>query len=147
MASGYDFLFHAPGTKNVVALQWPIRPRFCATQSDVERPFYPARARLVGGKTIQTLSSEDSLLVLCAHAAKHSWANISWVRDIAELDQSTELDWDSVISTAGQLGIRRIVGISFLLANQLLGAPPPSAVQRFVEQDSHIPALTKRVSA
>ena len=147
MASGYECVFDAPGTKNVVELQWRILPRFYAINFDVEGLFDRARPLLVGGKTIQTLSNEDSLLVLCAHAAKHSWANISWVRDIAELDQSTELDWDSVISTAGQLGIRRIVGISFLLANQLLGAPPPSAVQRFVEQDSHIPALTKRVSA
>jgi hypothetical protein len=63
--------------------------------------------------------------VLCTHAAKHVWVQLSWLCDIAELVKSPQLDWNAIQDEADRLGIRRIVNLNLLLAHKLLGAPLP----------------------
>ncbi len=78
-----------------------------------------SRGLKTGETTWRTLSSEDLLLVLCVHAAKHVWTQLSWFRDIAHLAKDKNLDWGVVYREARRLGIKRILALSLGLANQL----------------------------
>ena len=64
------------------------------------------------------------MLVLCVHAAKHGWAHLGMLRDIATL-ADLGLDWEWVRMEARQLGIFRILLVSLLLTRNLLSCPVP----------------------
>ena len=74
---------------------------------------------------MRTLCDQDLMLVLCVHAAKHAWKQISWLCDIVQLARSRQLDWAALQAKAEGLGIMRIVAVTFLLAHKLLGAAVP----------------------
>jgi hypothetical protein len=83
------------------------------------------------------LCAVDLLLVLCVHAAKHVWLQLSWLCDIAQLAKSPHLDWTAVQTEARRLGIERIVNLNLLLAHKLLGTPPHVAIaERLVNDKS-----------
>jgi hypothetical protein len=79
---------------------------------------------------MRTLRPEDLLLVLCVHATKHVWIQLSWLCDIAQLAKSRQLDWTAIQDEARRLGIERIVNLNLLLAHKLLGSPLPPATQK-----------------
>jgi hypothetical protein len=138
LAAGYEFTFHSANNPNVLELQWQILPRFWTVDFDTKDLFVRSQGVQIGERSIPTLGNEDLVLVLCAHAAKHAWSKLSWIRDVAELSQARNLDWDQVIDGAGRLGLRRIVAITFGLATRAFTTPVPPAVQRLIETDSLI---------
>jgi hypothetical protein len=123
--SGYEFVFDGFGNANVVELQWRILPRFYAVEFDTEAFFQRARGIEVSGMKVATLSSEDLFLVLCVHAAKHLWARLSWIYEIAGLSTAGDIDWDRVKREATRLGIQWIVGVSCRLGQDLFGVSIP----------------------
>ncbi len=89
----------------------------------------------LGGRRMRTLRAEDLLLVLCVHAAKHVWIQLSWLCDIAQLVKSSQLDWDAIHDEARRLGIERIVTLNLFLAHELLGSAMPPAIQKRLGED------------
>jgi Uncharacterised nucleotidyltransferase len=89
----------------------------------------------LAGYSVPSLCPDDLLLVLCVHAAKHVWAQVSGLCDIAKLAMSQRIDWDAVWQRASGLGIRRIVALNFLLAQHLLDATLPIPIQRWLQKD------------
>jgi hypothetical protein len=83
------------------------------------------------------------MLVLCVHAAKHSWMQLSYLCDIAQLARSRALDWAALQAEAARLGIARLVAVTFLLAHKLLGAPLPAGLD--LHRDPAAEPLTQRV--
>lgn len=125
LKSGYEYTFdHALG-RNLLELHWQVQPRFYAVDFDISEFFGRAIEVNIGGTPVRTLCPEDLLLVLCVHAAKHLWAQLSMLRDVAQLMRTARIDWSAVHERARRLGIERIVAITFILANKLLGVPGP----------------------
>jgi hypothetical protein len=87
------------------------------------------------GRTVRTLRREDLLLVLCVHAAKHVWVQLSWLCDIAQLAKSQQLDWNAIQDEAQRLGIERILSLNLLLAHKLLGATLTPQIQKRLRDD------------
>jgi hypothetical protein len=112
--------FDSANGRNLVEIKWQILPRFYAVDFDVEGFFQRARAVTTGGRSLQTLCPEDLLLVLCVHAAKHAWTQLSWLCDIVQLAGTGAIDWKAAQTQARQLGIARIVAVTFFLAEELL---------------------------
>jgi hypothetical protein len=128
LKSGYEYTFDSAVAQNLVEVQWRILPRFYAIDFDVDGFFQRSVPCTVSGMTLRTLCTEDLMLVLCVHAAKHAWQQLSWLCDIAELARSHQIDWNAVQEQAKHLGIERIVAVSFFLAHKLLEAPLPDVV-------------------
>jgi len=87
------------------------------------------------------LSPEDSLLVLCLHAAKHLWMRLIWLSDIAETLRTQTIDYSLVFSRARAMGIVRILGISLWLAKNVLRAELPKPAEEMIAADPRVPAL------
>ncbi len=119
--SGYEDTFGGALGSNVLELQWRIVPRFYSIDTDIDALFDRATVVSLGGRSLRTICAEDLMLVLCVHAAKHGWAQLSWLCDIAKLTPS--LDWVVVQEQARRLGIERIVAVTFFLAHRLHGTP------------------------
>jgi len=125
LASGCGYVFHSPAGRNLLDLQWRIVPRFYSIDFEVADLLKRADEIVVNGCPMRTLRPEDLLLVLCVHAAKHVWTQLSWLCDIAQLAKSRCLDWNAIQDEANRLGIERIVNLNLLLAHKLLGSPLP----------------------
>src|SRR5229473_4299455 len=145
LQTGYERSFDSAAGKNLVELQWALLPHFYAVDLDVDDLLARAGRTVVGGYEVPSLSPEDSLLVLCLHAAKHLWTRLIWLSDIAETLRSYSgthtIDYSLVFSRARALGIARILGVSFWLVKNVLRAEIPQPAEEIIAADSRVPAL------
>ncbi len=132
--SGYETIFDGFANRNLVELQWHILPRFYAVDFDMDGLFSRARSVEFNGMSMRSLSREDLFLALCVHAAKHLWARLSWLYDIARLSASAEIDWSAVEATARRLGIMRITAVNLQLSRDLFGTIIPTLFRTKREQ-------------
>ena len=143
LKSGYEYTFDGTHGKNLIEIKWQILPRFYAIGFEVSDFFERAVTVDVGGQRMRTLCEQDLMLVLCVHAAKHAWARLSWLCEIAQLARSKALDWEALRVEAERLGIARILSVSFLLAHKLLLATPPPQLR--VNSDVAAEPLAQRI--
>jgi len=146
LRKGYERAFDSPAGPNLVELQWALLPHFYALDShsdDLRVADLLARAgrTVVGGCEVPCLSPEDSLLVLCLHAAKHLWTRLIWLADIAETLRSQTIDYSLVFCRARALGVVRILGVSFWLAKNVLRAELPKPSEELLAADPRVSAL------
>ena len=125
LATGYEYTFDGPAGRNLLEIQWDIVPRFYAVDFPMHELFARAGQVELAGRRVKSLAPEDLLLTLCVHAAKHAWSRLCWLRDIAVAMSSMSLDWHVLLNRAAEFSILRIVGVSLVLAHQLLGANLP----------------------
>lgn len=124
LRSGYEYAFGLNAERNLVELQWQILPRFYSIDFDVDALFERSVEIELDGFRLRTLGREDLMLVVCVHAAKHEWAQLGMLRDIAVLARC-ELDWDWIHAEARRLGISRILQASLQAARNLFGGQLP----------------------
>jgi hypothetical protein len=84
---------------------------------------------------MKTPSMEDLFIILSLHAAKHAWGRLIWLCDLARLMEKQTLDWERIGSHAKKLGIQRILRVTLLLANRLLGAGISSQADINIPED------------
>jgi hypothetical protein len=128
LKSGYEYTFDGARGRNLLEIKWQILPRFYSIGFDANKFFERASTVTIEGQKLRTLCDQDLMLVLCVHAAKHSWKQISWLCDVVQLARSRALDWAALRAEAERLGIARIVAVTFLLAHRLLGAELPDGI-------------------
>jgi len=145
LRTGNERSFDGASGKNLVELQWALLPHFYSIVLPVEDLLARSGRTVVGGCEVPCLSPEDSVLVLCLHAAKHLWSRLIWVSDIAETlgsqGQAQTIDYSLVFSRAHALGIARILGVSFWLVKNVLGAELPKAAEQMITADDHVSVL------
>ena len=152
LRTGYERSFDGLGGKNLLELQWDLLPYFYAIDAhagDFRFDDLLARAQRIalGATDVPCLSAEDSLLALCLHAAKHLWTRLIWVADVAESLRMPGIEFAAVMSSARNLGITRILGVSFWLAEHLLGAAIPVAAHKLLPHDSAVPSIGEECAA
>jgi hypothetical protein len=143
--TGYEYSFSAAHRSNLLELQWRILPRFYSIDFDVAEFLERGDEIVVGGCHMRTLRADDLLLVLCVHAAKHVWGQLSWLCDIAQLLKTRQLDWNAIHGEARRLGIERIVSLNLLLARKLLGSQLHSSRQTWAFQKDPSPAVLDEI--
>ncbi len=129
LKSGYECAFDGAAGRNLLEVQWAIQPRFYAIDFDMTGLFERATTVAVAGQPMKTPSVEDLFLVLAAHAAKHVWGRLIWLCDLARIMILPNLNWSWIRTQAHLLGIVRIVQVTMLAANRLLGAGTPAAAK------------------
>ena len=141
LRNGYECSFDGAAGKYLIELQWGLLPYFYAVDLRTDDLLVRSGSIMFSGREVAALSPEDSLLVLCLHAAKHLWMRMIWVCDIAETIRTQVLDWNVIRARARELGILRIVGVSFWLSQRLLGSVLPDPANEIVNQDQEVAAL------
>lgn len=156
LRNGYERAFDSAAGKNLVELQWALLPHFYGVDLHsgdlgVEDLMARAGRTVVGGCEVPCLAPEDSLLVLCLHAAKHLWTRLIWLSDIAETlrtqSQAQTIDYPRAFAQARTLGIVRILGVSFWLVKNVLRAQLPQDAEEMIAADPRVPALGAEFAA
>jgi hypothetical protein len=146
LATGYEYIFDGSEGRNLLEIQWNIVPRFYAVDFSMGHFFERASSATLAGRAVRSLSPEDLLLTLCVHAAKHAWIRLRWLRDIAGVLKSPQLNWGVVEQRAHDLGIWRMVGVSLVLAHGLLEADLPEVLHKKLEDDRAIESLCAAIA-
>ncbi len=145
-AASYEAVFWRDD--DIVELHWafalpefpsPLRPDEVWTRLQVVH---------LGGRVAQTLGSEDLLLFLCAHGAKHAWARLEWICDVAQLvRREPDLNCETILTRAQARGCERMLLLGLLLAHDLLEAPVPEPLVARARGDSTIRTLARLVQS
>jgi hypothetical protein len=141
LRTGYERSFDGAAGKHLVELQWALLPKFYGIDFDVNDLLARAGRTIVGGCDVPYISPEDSLLVLCLHAAKHLWTRLIWLADIAETLRTQVIDFSMVSARARELGVVRMLGVSFSLVRNVLRTALPEAAEEMITADPQVPIL------
>lgn len=146
IASGYECTFDSTAGKNLLELQWALQPRFYSVNFDMDGLFKRAGEATVAGHAMRTPSPEDLLLILSLHAAKHVWGRLIWLRDIAQIMKSENLDWDWICSQAVELGVEKILHITLLLLDKFFRTKLPAIIESKTLEDKSAKVLAERIA-
>lgn len=129
-----------------VELHWALLNRSFAFPLDPEGIWGRARHHQVGSTSVRVLAEEDLLLYLCAHGAKHHWARMKWLCDVAEVcRRASTLDWERLVDRAIRLDVDRLLFLGLRLAERWLDAPLPDSLHAQRRDDSTVSELVRHV--
>ncbi len=138
----YHYRMQHQVKRTSLELHWAFTRRYWSFGIDQEGMWDRLITTTLGGTPIKSFCPEDTLLVLCAHGAAHSWSRIAWICDIAELVRAyPDLKWDTLLTQAKQSGSHRLLLLGLWLAHAILGAVLPSSVTRQIEAESTVKEL------
>jgi hypothetical protein len=147
LISGYEYAFDSKVGRNLLEVQWALQPRFYAVDLAMDDLFRRAVNVTVAGGQMKTPSPEDLLLILCIHAAKHVWERLIWLCDIAQIVKLPGLNWKWIEDQAQKLGVARILRVTLLLANRLLGTALPISIESAARDDQATRGLVDEIYA
>jgi len=127
-----------------IVAHWQLRRSFAVSFDDLRERL--ATVEMAGARSVQTLSLEDLLLVLCVHGCSHHWSRLIWIVDVAELLRSAStVDWPWLLTRARGLGAERMLLLGLRLAIELLEAKVPDKVREAVYKGSAVGRLTEQI--
>ncbi len=88
------------------------------------------------------LSSEATLLFLCAHGAKHAWSRLIWLADLARLIR-TPIDWRGALALAAEARCEPALLVGMALVKDLLDAPVTEDICRRISDDRRIAKIAQ----
>ncbi|MBI1791056.1 MAG: nucleotidyltransferase family protein [Acidobacteria bacterium] len=142
----YHYMFLHESRRNGVELHCEVAPWYFSFPLETGKILERLEPVSVAGTTVQTLSRQDLLLMLCMHGTKHLWERVELIGCVAELVRSQSgWDWDGLMREAQALGSRRMVLLALLLARSLCAAPLPGEIDSEIEADPVLQELAAEV--
>jgi hypothetical protein len=123
----HDFSLRDRETGTLVELHWSLAAPLDGV--DVNMSWFLQQRETIDllGATTQVLGPERLVLALSIHGARHIWARLSWVGELAEIiRRSPGIDWEIVRAEASRAGFTAPFAASVLLAHEWFDAPRPA---------------------
>jgi hypothetical protein len=114
------------GERRMLEVHWRFMMQSARVRNDPERFLRHFEMIPLAGAMVRSLPLEVYFLVLSLHATKHKWRKLKLICDIAEILRSPDLDWKYVLREAEDLGLRRMLAVGILLAEDPLGVVAPA---------------------
>jgi hypothetical protein len=132
-SGGAEYSVNLPdGTHLWFELQWrPVAGRWIRPDQEPDAEELMLRSLDIEGTSVRILSSEDNLLQVALHTAKHSYVRAPGFRlhtDVDRIVHTTEIDWDLFLKIVEDLQVKTAVFFSLALAHDLLKTPIPQQV-------------------
>jgi hypothetical protein len=123
----HDFSLRDVDTGTLVELHWSLAAPLDGIDVDMDW-FLKGRETIdLLGTRFEVMSADRLVLALSIHGARHIWARLSWLGELAELvRRNPDLDWDAVRREADRAGFARPFAASIFLAHEWFGAPRPA---------------------
>jgi hypothetical protein len=99
------------------------------------------------GTKWKDLTSEQLLVLLCDHGARHKWSSIKWLADVAGLIARTpEESWQSVLTIAKQFDVERPLAQAALLSGWIFSIPLPAPLSELIARERVVSRLAVTAS-
>ena len=126
LSTQHDYSLTSQKGAELVELHWDVTEHQFAFRFDVQ-DMWQRRRPSTASPEIDTLSTEDLLVVLCVHASKHGWQRLVWISDVAAVLQQAlgqnDLNWEVLIKTARKASGLRALYVGLLLTRDFLRLP------------------------
>jgi len=127
-------------------LHWGIMTGYSSFAIPFEQLWERRESLLLGGQAIATLSTLDTLLILCAHGCKSGWSQLKWVVDVAKfVENHPDLDWNALLDQAATLHAIRMVLLGLRLAADMVGTDIPPVMADRLHADGRVGAIAARI--
>jgi hypothetical protein len=130
-----ESMFRERNGYRALELHWRFTTRLCRVPDDPGRFLQHFETVPFAGDTVRSLPLEVYFLVLCLHATKHKWRKLKLICDIAEILASPDVDWNFVVREAEDLGLKRMLAVGVLLAEDPLEIVGPTKLTRGLKID------------
>ena len=135
--------YHPDGTQ--LELHWRFALQLACVKHDPERFLQRFETISLAGAQVPSLPLEVYFLILAMHGTKHKWRQLKLICDIAEILGQPDLDWKYVLQEAEDLGLKRMLAVAALLAEDPLEAVVPAELAHGLNIDRTARALTAEV--
>lgn len=129
----------------LLELHWRFARRSACVRQDPERFLQRSEMIRLAGAQVPSLPLEVYFLILSLHASKHKWGQLKLICDLAEILGHADLDWRYVLREAEDLGLRRMLAVGVLLAEDPLGVMAPEELAHGLNMDRTAQALAAQV--
>jgi hypothetical protein len=147
LQSHHAFVFLPESPLYSVDLHWAIAQPHHANALNQEVLWERVESVSLGGNSILTFRPEEMMLFLCMHGSKHSWEQLGWICDVAQLVRSRpDLDWKQVVSDAEKAGCMKSLLLALELAKNLVGGNFPSNVLKMIDSYPKVKAIGRSVT-
>lgn len=141
LSSACEYPFDSP-SKQLVELQWDVVPRYFALDIGIRGFWERSQPAVFKGQAIRSLETADLMLLLLIHGAKHMWARLIWLTDVAELSpRLSTSEWQEVIDRGRRAGALRMALVGLSLAMTMLDTALPPLVTDQIQRDSALPDI------
>src|SRR5580704_12817470 len=140
-----EYVFSQRGTKLLVELHTERTFRYHPRPLSVKNLFERRALVRIDGHDVPALSTEDELLLICIHGAKHFWERVMWIADVAALVTHQSIDWDRGTAAAREVSAERMLRLGLLLASNVLGVRLPAEVAADVGSDTAAVRAVQRI--
>lgn len=135
----------APDGHTVVELHWALLPMGHAVPGTFNELWNGSQVVALPTGKVRTLATDDLLLYLAQHGAKHGWERLMWICDIAMLAPLiSDLEWELLLHRCRNAGTLRMVHLALLLARDLLGLRLSRPVRLSIQRDSTLYSICAR---
>ncbi|MGA8305897.1 MAG: nucleotidyltransferase family protein [Candidatus Acidiferrales bacterium] len=130
-----ELIFREHSGERFLELHWHFTTHLSRVPDDPKRFLQRFEMVPLAGATVRSLPLEEYFLVLSLHATKHKWRKLKLICDIAEILGSRDVDWEYVAREAEDLGLKRILALGVLLAEDPLRVVAPAELTRRLKID------------
>jgi hypothetical protein len=142
-----QYMFRQPEAKLLVELHNDRTMRYYPRPLPIEKLFGRLVDVELDGREIAAPAIEDHLILICIHGAKHFWARLMWIADVAALiARHPEMDWASALQAARDVGAETMLHGGLLLATNVLQVDLPSEVLAEAKASGAACALTAQAA-
>ncbi len=128
-----------------VELHWDMFGDYLCKPMKFEDVEESLKESVINNREVPDLSSEDLLLYLCIHGAKHRWGYLEMVCCVAEVIKRKEINWEVVEMMAQKLRCQRIFAVGIYLSWKLLEAPIPGCILEKIKNERIVLELADEV--
>jgi Uncharacterised nucleotidyltransferase len=141
-----EYAFTQLSTKLLVELHTEKTFRYHPKPLAIEKLLSRKASVRLGEQDVPALSTEDELLLISIHGAKHFWERLLWIADVAALVAHNPIDWDRLAAIARAVDAQLMLRLALLLAGNVANATLPDAVRKDAESDAGAARLAKQVA-
>jgi Uncharacterised nucleotidyltransferase len=146
LASNCEIQFVRDNWFTIVDLHWALAPKSFIFNMDTDELLSRLQPVTIAGTEIETLATEDLIVYLAMHGAKHLWRALEWISSLGELLRSAELiAWDTVVERAEKAHATRMLGLALRLVERVSGEEIVSHVVETVDKDQSMKRMANDV--
>lgn len=141
----HNLLFARDNRRLLLELHWEVAPHLFASSVQENELWQNLTTININGAELKTLAAEDLLFSLCVHGSRHLWERLGWICDVSELIARHQVNWPALLQRAAETDSERMFLLGLHLAQKLLGANLPPAVQQRCDTDTRLDSLARNV--
>jgi hypothetical protein len=134
LASHCEIQFVRDDWFTIVDLHWALAPKNFVFKLETDEVMSRLQNVSLAGGEIETLATEDLILYLSMHGAKHLWRGLEWITSLGELIRAAEaIAWDTVVRRAQDAHATRMLALGLRLVERISDVEIPAEVLELVD--------------